>query len=125
MESHSAGVFFVGTALKCIFLYRKFQISKNGLIYFYGKLDYYDDYYGPDFGESTSKERICLNYLFTARVLFASNGNAILGQAYNAQIGEYKLLNYIRCLTLLLLNTTCHVLANRVDPDQLASEEAN
>ena len=27
-------------------------------------------------------------------------------------------------LTLLLLNT-CHVLANSVDPDQLASEEAN
>ena len=29
------------------------------------------------------------------------------------------------CLTLLLLNTTCPVLANSVDPDQLASEEAN
>ena len=28
-------------------------------------------------------------------------------------------------LTLLLLNTTCHVLANSVDTDQLASEEAN
>ena len=27
-------------------------------------------------------------------------------------------------LTLLLLNTTCLVLANSVDPDQLASEEA-
>ena len=27
-------------------------------------------------------------------------------------------------LTLLLLNTTCPVLANSVDPDQLASEEA-
>ena len=26
---------------------------------------------------------------------------------------------------LLLLNTTCPVLANSVDPDQLASEEAN
>ena len=26
-------------------------------------------------------------------------------------------------LTLLLLNTTCPVLANSVDPDQLASEE--
>ena len=33
---------------------------------------------------------------------------------------------YIACiLTLLLLNTTCSVLANSVDPDQLASEEAN
>ena len=30
-----------------------------------------------------------------------------------------------RSLTLLLLNTTCPVLANSVDPDQLASEEAN
>ena len=29
------------------------------------------------------------------------------------------------CLTLLLLNTTCPVFANSVDPDQLASEEAN
>ena len=29
------------------------------------------------------------------------------------------------CLTLLLLNTTCPVLANSVDPDQLASDEAN
>ena len=28
-------------------------------------------------------------------------------------------------LTLLLLNTTCPVLANSVDPDQLASEESN
>ena len=28
-------------------------------------------------------------------------------------------------LTLLLLITTCPVLANTVDPDQLASEEAN
>ena len=28
-------------------------------------------------------------------------------------------------LTLLLLSTTCHVLANSVDPDQLAFEEAN
>ena len=28
-------------------------------------------------------------------------------------------------LTLLLLNMTCPVLANSVDPDQLVSEEAN
>ena len=28
-------------------------------------------------------------------------------------------------LTLLLLNTTCPVLANSVDPDQLVSEKAN
>ena len=31
----------------------------------------------------------------------------------------------ILTLTLLLLNTTCSVLANSVDPDQLASSEAN
>ena len=31
----------------------------------------------------------------------------------------------ISILTLLLLNTTCHVLANSVDPDHLAVEEAN
>ena len=30
-----------------------------------------------------------------------------------------------KILTLLLLNTTYPVLANSVDPDQLASEEAN
>ena len=30
-----------------------------------------------------------------------------------------------KTLTLLLLNTTCLILANSVDPDQLASEEAN
>ena len=30
----------------------------------------------------------------------------------------------VTSLTLLLLNTTCPVLANSVDPDQLASEEA-
>ena len=34
-------------------------------------------------------------------------------------------LHKISPLTLLLLNTTCHVLANSADPDQLASEEAN
>ena len=31
----------------------------------------------------------------------------------------------LQILTLLLLNMTCLVLANSVDPDQLASEEAN
>ena len=31
----------------------------------------------------------------------------------------------MRFSTLLLLNTTCPVLANSVDPDQLASSEAN
>ena len=32
---------------------------------------------------------------------------------------------YSKQVTLLLLNTTCPVFANSVDPDQLASEEAN
>ena len=39
----------------------------------------------------------------------------------NHLIYEYPDVN----LTLLLLNTTCPVLANNVDQDQLASEEAN
>ena len=34
------------------------------------------------------------------------------------------LLKVSNCLTLLLLNTTCPVVANSIDPDQLASEEA-
>ena len=33
--------------------------------------------------------------------------------------------NHSAVFTLLLLNTTCPVLANSVDPDQLASEEAS
>ena len=32
---------------------------------------------------------------------------------------------YWGTLTLLLLNTTCPILANSVDPDHLASEETN
>ena len=32
---------------------------------------------------------------------------------------------FTETLTLLLLNTSCPVLANSVDPDQLASSEAN
>ena len=42
---------------------------------------------------------------------------------------ERSLLNttesLINLTLLLLLNTTCPILANSVDPDQLASEEAN
>ena len=37
----------------------------------------------------------------------------------------FFLISLISILTLLLLNTTCPVSANSVDPDQLASEEAN
>ena len=35
------------------------------------------------------------------------------------------LLGKTTCLTLLLLNMTCPVLANSVDPDQLASESGS
>ena len=37
----------------------------------------------------------------------------------------YQLPVICQHLTLLLLNTTCPVLANSVDPDLLDSEEAN
>ena len=37
----------------------------------------------------------------------------------------FEPLRFDCSLTLLLLNTTCPVLANSEDPDQLASEEAN
>ena len=52
-------------------------------------------------------------------------GNASYG---NLGITFYKMtILYFPSLllTLLLLNTTCPVLANSVDTDQLASEEAN
>ena len=38
---------------------------------------------------------------------------------------QTHLIQWYNALTLLLLNTTCSILANSVDPDQLASEEAN
>ena len=45
------------------------------------------------------------------------------------QEGQFSVTGKSMCtkywLTLLLLNTTCPVLVNSVDPDQLASEEAN
>ena len=46
---------------------------------------------------------------------------------FNSGSDSEKLLNFVfkLLLTLLLLNMTCPVLANSVDPDQLASEEAN
>ena len=40
----------------------------------------------------------------------------------NSMVGN---IPTIHPLTFLLLNTTCLVLANSVDPDQLASSEAN
>ena len=44
-------------------------------------------------------------------------------QALSEYLGSNKYPQHV--LTLLLLNTTCPVLANSVDPDQLASSEAN
>ena len=46
-----------------------------------------------------------------------------LGVTYNLYIKLYQNIPYV--LTLLLLITSCPVLANIVDPDQLASSEAN
>ena len=43
---------------------------------------------------------------------------------YQKVFNKWKMLFAIK-LALLLLTTTCPVLANSVDPDQLASEEAN
>ena len=47
----------------------------------------------------------------------------------NIKYSTYKMADILcflhRTLTLLLLNTTCPVLTNSVDPDQLASSEAN
>ena len=37
----------------------------------------------------------------------------------------FFVMYFVSVLNLLLLNMTCPVLANSVDPDQLASEEAN
>ena len=46
------------------------------------------------------------------------------GPCYNqihAKMNRYNAVQVYLSLTLLLLNTTCTVLANSVDPDQLAS----
>ena len=58
---------------------------------------------------------------------FANAINQYLSEAISFLSRTNKLsgLSMYVVLTLLLLNTTCPVLANSVDPDQLASEEAN
>ena len=53
-------------------------------------------------------------------VFFVPKGN-LLDLYFLIDISNVSLKT---CLILLLLNTTCPVLANSVDPDQLASEEA-
>ena len=45
--------------------------------------------------------------------------------AHFVRVCILRCLLAITILTLILLNTTCPVLAKSVDPDQLASEEAN
>ena len=56
---------------------------------------------------------------FHFRVEHFSEGNKTI-------LKELPCLKVYQCpLTLLLLHTTCPILANSVDPDQLASEEAN
>ena len=46
-------------------------------------------------------------------------------KCFNWEIKNYPRIITKYSLTLLLLNTTCPVLANSEAPDQLASEEAN
>ena len=54
------------------------------------------------------------------RPIFTASGQIHIGSC------PVPLFNFAPShLTLLLLNTTCPVLANSIDPDQLASEEAN
>ena len=59
-------------------------------------------------------------------IILFEKKNAKLIHTWCKFIAQYVLFScYLLHLTLLLLNTTCPVLANSVDPDQLASEEAN
>ena len=53
------------------------------------------------------------------------NDSSLSVVALMARLATFDPLDLISFLTLLLLNMTCPVLANSVDPDQLASEEAN
>ena len=56
-------------------------------------------------------------------VLFLSCQKNFLGTQKGVGIKQGK--QAVRVKPFFLLNTTCPVLANCVDPDQLASEEAN
>ena len=53
--------------------------------------------------------------------------NDVLSLIFLESLGCYaiQIVSLSRMLTLLLLNTACPILAISVDPDQLASEEAN
>ena len=63
---------------------------------------------------------LCLGFMplaIISLILFTATGKV--------KINTILTVSYQLYLTLLLLSTTCPVLANSVDPDQLASEEAN
>ena len=61
--------------------------------------------------------------VYTAMKYGCNKKETILDLQKLLLIAEWSLYGVI--LTLLLLNRSCLVLANSVDPDQLASEEAN
>ena len=63
-----------------------------------------------------------IKYLSTIQIVADKIPESLTQILLNTILGKYSISNL---LTLLLLNTACPVLANSVDPDQLASEEAN
>ena len=70
---------------------------------------------------------ICANWDDPGDLLCDALAN-LMGVCYENNVGPIKFRSDSFCpckLTLLLPSTTCLVLANSVDPDQLASEEAN
>ena len=88
----------------------------TGLEYMYPTRHFVCIFFNPVFQVSTAKNEINLfnnHILIVAPVTFAPAG-AMTPSA-----------EFLFSFNLLLLDTTCPVLANSVDPDQLASEEAN
>ena len=57
-------------------------------------------------------------------LVLIKNAVFFLFQHEKKNFGHLLVAHQVILLTLLLLNTTCPVLANSVDEDQLASEEA-
>ena len=70
----------------------------------------------------SQKNRICH---FKQNVSLHKMSNPYKSKKTIISLSSVELISSGNGLTLLLLNTTCLVLANSVDPDQLASEEAN
>ena len=71
-------------------------------------------------GASTCTHNICFYYGEKTKILKLSQNHHQMLHKSSESIIIIK-----NILTLLLLNTTCPVLTNSGDPDQLASEEAN